>query len=376
MGARSEAWQNFKYVLPVVLCFMVPIVTFAVLVPLAHTGEASSARSPQPTTIEVGSREAEFRQAVSTEFTLDPGGNIASNVSGRLTAIAVNPGDSVTAGIRLFDIDGSPVFAMPQSLPLYRDLSYGDEGADVAALQEFLVATGYLLDVDGEYGTTTANAVCSFQTSASMSCTGVFAIRNVAYVPPSIQTIGDLLKETGDTITQAEAVIVGAKAAVAVRFSPNAENADLSPYKNQPIVLSTSSGSELTLPGASGLTETDIGSLDAFIQAAVSSGDVTTPEPSKVDSSTGSQATTYNGLILRKKDPEVVAVIPGNSVLATQNGGGCVVAVDGERLSFVKLKEIAPAVGELGQVFTDASLIGLTILRNPADVSRIDAECA
>lgn len=42
-------------------------------------------------------------------------------------------------------VSGKPYFVLPGPLPLYRDLSLGDEGDDVSALQRALMRVGYLL---------------------------------------------------------------------------------------------------------------------------------------------------------------------------------------------------------------------------------------
>ncbi|HIX00492.1 MAG TPA: peptidoglycan-binding protein, partial [Candidatus Nesterenkonia stercoripullorum] len=58
-------------------------------------------------------------------------------------------------------IDDRPIIGLHTSLPLYRDLTWGDKGTDVEALQKELVRLGHLdvSFVDGWYGWTTSHAV-------------------------------------------------------------------------------------------------------------------------------------------------------------------------------------------------------------------------
>lgn len=63
-------------------------------------------------------------------------------------------------GAILFWRNLRPTVIMVGKTPIFRDLSTGDEGEDVEALQEFLARTGYLDDkIDGHYGVSTALAV-------------------------------------------------------------------------------------------------------------------------------------------------------------------------------------------------------------------------
>lgn len=68
-------------------------------------------------------------------------------------------GDLVHPGGVLAEIDDRPVIVIPGTTPLYRELTTGDRGPDVARLQASLAALGYALEVDGRFGGRTAEAV-------------------------------------------------------------------------------------------------------------------------------------------------------------------------------------------------------------------------
>ena len=59
-------------------------------------------------------------------------------------------------------VSGKPYFVLPGPLPLYRDLSQGDEGDDVLALQRALVQMGYISPETGHVDGATLKAASSF----------------------------------------------------------------------------------------------------------------------------------------------------------------------------------------------------------------------
>ncbi|MEV7607287.1 hypothetical protein AB0N65_17785 [Paenarthrobacter sp. NPDC089322] len=59
-------------------------------------------------------------------------------------------------------VSGKPYFVLPGPLPLYRDLSQGDEGDDVLALQRALMQVGYLTHETGHVDRATMEAASCF----------------------------------------------------------------------------------------------------------------------------------------------------------------------------------------------------------------------
>jgi peptidoglycan hydrolase-like protein with peptidoglycan-binding domain len=77
-----------------------------------------------------------------------------------LTRRTLRPGDVVEVGSLLGEVSGRPVFALPDSVPLYRDLAIGVSGEDVRRLQEALAALGYLdVKSSGYFGESTLKAL-------------------------------------------------------------------------------------------------------------------------------------------------------------------------------------------------------------------------
>ena len=60
-----------------------------------------------------------------------------------MTQVAVDIGDEVLEGTRLIEVSGRPVFALQGDVPVYRTLTPGMAGADVAQMQVALARLGY-----------------------------------------------------------------------------------------------------------------------------------------------------------------------------------------------------------------------------------------
>lgn len=82
-------------------------------------------------------------------------------LTGTVTAVGVAAGQTVTPGTAPLRVDGRPLFLLPGSFQLYRDLSPGDEGDDVAAVQGGLQVSGFGTGRDrrGTFGPGTRRAL-------------------------------------------------------------------------------------------------------------------------------------------------------------------------------------------------------------------------
>lgn len=77
-----------------------------------------------------------------------------------LVQMELAPSDTLAGGDLIADISGQPLIALPGAFPLYRDLTRGDSGKDVTAVQAALDDLGYLHGaVDGVFGPDTEQAV-------------------------------------------------------------------------------------------------------------------------------------------------------------------------------------------------------------------------
>jgi len=107
-------------------------------------------------------------------------------------------GSTVKRGGRLYTVDDTPVVLLRGTLPLYRPLTPGVEGADVKQLERNLAALGYDgFTVDDEYTGSTADAVREWQEDLGIEETGVVEVGRVAYAAGNIR-IYEVRGQVGD----------------------------------------------------------------------------------------------------------------------------------------------------------------------------------
>ncbi len=131
----------------------------------------ASAPPPQPvfaavttgTLADVHSYSGTVAHGDESGFTLPAGADAVRSV---VTGKAASVGSTVRSGDVLTEVNTRPVFLVTSPFDFFRDMGFGDEGADVRVLQEALVSGGYLARADGEYGAQTARAVTSWYRDA------------------------------------------------------------------------------------------------------------------------------------------------------------------------------------------------------------------
>ncbi len=104
-----------------------------------------------------------------------------------VTAVGARTGRHVATGDLLATVSGVPLFAFVTDLPFYRNLSLGDRGPDVAALERSLVAAGALSVGDGFFGDRTARALNALYGSTlreSPQLAGRLLLASTVSVPP------------------------------------------------------------------------------------------------------------------------------------------------------------------------------------------------
>ncbi|MGC0331561.1 HlyD family secretion protein [Streptomyces sp. SAI-170] len=102
--------------------------------------------------------------AASQTVDLAPAGIAADGSAAPVvTKVMVRSGQTFQAGRVLAEVSGRPVFALPGTLPVYRDLKPGTQGDDVRQLQQALRTLGHDpgSDAAGTYGPGTKQAVAA-----------------------------------------------------------------------------------------------------------------------------------------------------------------------------------------------------------------------
>ncbi len=160
-GGKWTSWlRGLEFVAVVVACGLVVIMVVSARWTADEAGIGEVDSSDDPLSAEVFSGSAESRLDVVVDVTWVEAAGLVTGRGGRMTEVLVQPGEAVATGTELAALDGVPLQLLVGPVPPYRELSVGDEGPDVLALQEFLVATGHsTLEPDGLYASETASAV-------------------------------------------------------------------------------------------------------------------------------------------------------------------------------------------------------------------------
>jgi peptidoglycan hydrolase-like protein with peptidoglycan-binding domain len=153
-----------------------------------------------PAPVSVRTATAEQRDLVDSstlEGTLGYARDIAISapVAGTVTEL-IGDGESVGRNTLIAEIDAAPMVAFFGDKPMYRDVRQGDEGDDVVAIEQNLVALGYhattdsdgdLVDtgfvVDGVFDAATEDAVERWQADLGVAETGEVNLGSVVMVP-------------------------------------------------------------------------------------------------------------------------------------------------------------------------------------------------
>jgi peptidoglycan hydrolase-like protein with peptidoglycan-binding domain len=147
----------------------------------------------------------------------------ATTVNSRLTGTVTklpSVGDTVTRGEGLYKVDDVPVTLMYGSLPAYRELKDGVEGADVEQFEANLAALGYVgFDVDEDFTSNTAAAVERWQEDRGLEETGVVPLGSVVFAPAKVR-VDSVSAEEGSAATPGQEVLslTGTSKAVTVEI--------------------------------------------------------------------------------------------------------------------------------------------------------------
>lgn len=130
------------------------------------------------------------------------------------------PGQVIERGQPVYALDQRPVPLMFGSVPFYRALEPGSEGADVRQLEENLLALGFTtadeLRVDDTYTSTTARVLTRWQHASGVDETGSLAAGD-AVVAPGALRVGAVEPLVGQRTEPGRAVLAGTGTGHSVR---------------------------------------------------------------------------------------------------------------------------------------------------------------
>jgi peptidoglycan hydrolase-like protein with peptidoglycan-binding domain len=162
-------------------------------------GAAPPPRSGPPATATVERTTLTETEEVEGVLGFGEARAVGTRRPGTLTSVAA-AGTVLRPGDALFAVDAEPVVLMRGAMPAYRDLGPGDEGPDVAQLEENLAALGHTgFTVDDEYTSATADAVRDWQEDLGLAETGRVELGRVVFAPGDVR-VAEVAAQLGDQV--------------------------------------------------------------------------------------------------------------------------------------------------------------------------------
>ncbi|MDQ7908989.1 peptidoglycan-binding domain-containing protein [Phytohabitans sp. ZYX-F-186] len=171
-------------------------------------GDAPSEASSDlpPATAEVTRQTLVDTQAESGELGYGATISAAARSGGTVTGLPAT-GSTVERGQALYRLDNAPVVLLYGSLPAYRALAVGTEGADVTQFEKNLKALGYGgFTVDDEYSGATAEAVKEWQEDLGLPETGTVELGRVVFAAGEVR-VDSHDAEVGEAVQPGTAVV-------------------------------------------------------------------------------------------------------------------------------------------------------------------------
>ncbi len=323
----------------VAVTLLAPLAALTVLgIRAASQSPLESASSPEPlfATVQSASRTHDVVVAISVEYADPVAATI--NASGVFTTVDLSPGDIVHTGTRVATVNDAQVIAYMSLTPLWRDLSRGVAGPDVAIAQTLLASFGYYSGpIDGKFGFGTERAVKAFNTAHGYGIgNGLLSVGSLVWVGFAPVTVASVAVAAGDAATPGSDLFLATSGPADIKV---AETASIP--RDQPINLVVG---------------------DIATPYIVGSGRVTDPEAVAAIAAAMGAVTEGTGTI-QLDEPVVVGTLPSSAVVSDNTGATCFFPdVTSTGVA------IEPLGGSLGMIDVDPSLVGRPILINPREV--------
>jgi hypothetical protein len=160
-------------------------------------GGADNADPTSTTTVRL--EDISSQSTVSATLGYSGSYSVVNQAQGTLTGLPA-PGQVVSQGQVLYDVDGSPVLLLYGTTPAYRSLSEGAtdstvNGPDVAELNDDLVALGYLTSAEvssdpSDFTYWTKIGVEDLQAALGVTQNGTLALGQVVFMPTAVRVTG------------------------------------------------------------------------------------------------------------------------------------------------------------------------------------------
>lgn len=152
----------------------------------AGEGTHAAAGLP-PSTAQVTRQTLDDTEKVNGSLGYGATTTLRARMNGTITSLPY-AGSTFKRGSTIYTVDNAAIVLMYGSLPAYRTLGAGDEGADVKQLEQNLEALGYTgFTVDDQYTAATADAVKEWQEDLGLIETGRVELGRVVFAPGAIR---------------------------------------------------------------------------------------------------------------------------------------------------------------------------------------------
>jgi len=240
-------------------------------------------------------------------------------VDGVITVLP-SPGDLVSAGEQVVEVDGAPVVLFTGERPFWRELSTdSSRGADILQLEENLHAFGFLARTPQDrFDWRTRQAVRDFQRGRGVEETGVFSPSDVVVIDQPALRIEQVTARLGEEGVS-PATFTGTNLQVTAGLT-EAQARELVPGTGVEVELQ-----DLTrLPGT--VVEVDPGGQIGDDGNAAPATAVVGVDPALL---AGAAPGPVRVIVRDDADVPVTLVVPANALLATADGGYAVEVWDG-----------------------------------------------
>jgi len=157
------------------------------LLPATPTGGTNTDNGSPTALATVARRDLTSQQQVNGTLGYPGSYQVINHAQGTITALPT-VGQVISQGQTLYQVNGSPVVLLYGAMPLYRDLSEGDSGQDVRAVNAALAALGYHTTATSDsYSARTATAVRKLQGTMGVTEDGVLHQSQVVVLPGAIR---------------------------------------------------------------------------------------------------------------------------------------------------------------------------------------------
>ncbi len=172
-------------------------------------GEAPSPEVSQYVTVQAAQQDLALSHEVSGTVVAVASQAVSSPADGTVVQVA-EPGTTVSPGDVLVVVDDQPVTAISGTIPMWRDLQFGDVGDDVEQLEIALAWLGFDPDgnvtIDTEYTSATAAMVADWQDQSGLDATGSVGRFDIVVMAETM-TVGALDVPIGAIVSEGDDLV-------------------------------------------------------------------------------------------------------------------------------------------------------------------------